>query len=458
VLTRDAAGRIKSRREIAPGDNHLHEYTYDDLGRLTDVEVDAVLTNHYEYDLNGNRTLEQRDGVILEAGHDNQDRLLSYGNLLFTYTRDGALESKTDTQTSATTFYTYDLASNLLRVDLPFGDVLEYVVDASGRRLGRKLNGAFTNRWVYGADFGPAAEVDATGAVVTRYVYAMHAWVPSYMIRGGQTYAILTDAVGSVRLVVNSGTGDVVQRLEYDAYGRVLLDTNPGYQPFGFGGGFYEPLSGFVRLGARDYDAVVGRWTSKDPILFRAGDTNLYGYAWNDPINNIDPSGLESLVIMGAGAVGAISLGGPLLAMAAVGVGAVCIASGACGDLWDTVFPPRDRDLGQAIDDALPRPPFGPEPPRIPPIPPTAPPDFCNPDRGDGPITRNDGNQEAVIDLAKDAKNKGGVNPADAQTLLDWAKEYKVKPVRGPESHPNRPHGKTPHIHVGPVNHIPVKP
>ncbi len=49
-----------------------------------------------------------------------------------------------------------------------------------------------------------------------------------------------------------------------------------------------------VRFGERDYDPVVGRWTAKDPILFRGGDTNLYGYAVSDPINRIDPSGLRS--------------------------------------------------------------------------------------------------------------------------------------------------------------------
>ena len=46
-----------------------------------------------------------------------------------------------------------------------------------------------------------------------------------------------------------------------------------------------------MRFGARDYDAEVGRWTAKDPILFDGGDTNLYGYVFNDPVNLVDHSG-----------------------------------------------------------------------------------------------------------------------------------------------------------------------
>lgn len=44
--------------------------------------------------------------------------------------------------------------------------------------------------------------------------------------------------------------------------------------------------------GARDYDPSVGRWTAKDPILFNGGQTNLYVYVGNDPVNLIDPPGL----------------------------------------------------------------------------------------------------------------------------------------------------------------------
>jgi hypothetical protein len=46
-----------------------------------------------------------------------------------------------------------------------------------------------------------------------------------------------------------------------------------------------------VRFGARDYDPAIGRWTARDPIDFAGGDTNLYGYVGNDPVNQVDPLG-----------------------------------------------------------------------------------------------------------------------------------------------------------------------
>lgn len=65
-----------------------------------------------------------------------------------------------------------------------------------------------------------------------------------------------------------------------------------------------------IRMSDRDYDPETGRWTSKDPILFNGGDTNLYGYVMNDPINLIDPDGKNALVpgIIVVG--GAIAIGG----------------------------------------------------------------------------------------------------------------------------------------------------
>ena len=56
-------------------------------------------------------------------------------------------------------------------------------------------------------------------------------------------------------------------------------DTNPSFDmPFGFAGGLYDRDTSLVRLGYRDYDLDIGRWTAKDPILFEGGDTELYGF------------------------------------------------------------------------------------------------------------------------------------------------------------------------------------
>ena len=67
------------------------------------------------------------------------------------------------------------------------------------------------------------------------------------------------------------------------------------FQPFGFAGGLYDPQTGLTRFGARDYDPETGRWTSKDPIGFGGGDTNLYGYVLAAPQSLVDPAGLDAL-------------------------------------------------------------------------------------------------------------------------------------------------------------------
>jgi RHS repeat-associated protein len=106
------------------------------------------------------------------------------------------------------------------------------------------------------------------------------------------TYRIISDHLGSPRLVINAADGTVAQRMDYDEFGNVALDTNPGFQPFGFAGGIYDRQTGLVRFGARDYSAEIGRWLSKDPILFDGG-VNLYEHTFNDPINFLDVNGAQ---------------------------------------------------------------------------------------------------------------------------------------------------------------------
>lgn len=211
--------------------------------------------------------------------------------ITYAYTAAGELETRV-VGTTDTTRYGYDVLGNLTEVELPDGREIAYIIDGRNRRVGKTVDGRLTQGFLYGDQLNPVAELDSTGAVVARFVYGTRANVPDYMEKGGAVYRLISDHLGSVRRVVDVATGQIAQRMDYDAFGRVIQDTNAGFQPFGFAGGLYDEDTGLVRFGARDYDAGTGRWTAKDPILFVGGDPNLYGYVTGDPTNWIDPSGL----------------------------------------------------------------------------------------------------------------------------------------------------------------------
>ncbi len=217
--------------------------------------------------------------------------MVAYEGATYAYTDNGELTSKIDG--TGRTEYTYDALGNLRQVIRPDGTQIDYVIDPRNRRVGKKINGVLVQGLLYKDQLNPVAELDGDGNVVSTFVYGTKANVPDYMIKGGTTYRIISDYLGSPRLVVNASTKAVVQRIDYDEFGRVLSDTNPGFQPFGFAGGLYDTDTQLVRFGARDYDAYTGRWTAKDPIGFDGGDTNLYGYVLNDPVNITDVLGLE---------------------------------------------------------------------------------------------------------------------------------------------------------------------
>ncbi|TAN35333.1 MAG: RHS repeat-associated core domain-containing protein, partial [Verrucomicrobia bacterium] len=161
------------------------------------------------------------------------------------------------------------------------------------RRIGKKRNNVLEQGFLYQDQLKPIAELDGNNNIVSRFVYATGANVPDFMIKGGVTYRLIKDHLGSPRLVVDVATNTVIQQLNYDVWGKVIQDSNPGFQPFGYAGGLYDRDTHLVRFGARDYDAETGRWTAKDPIGFGGGDTNLYGYVVNDPVNWVDPLGFS---------------------------------------------------------------------------------------------------------------------------------------------------------------------
>jgi RHS repeat-associated protein len=288
-FVRDDVGRIVQKSETFAGTTSTLSYSYDTAGHLHTV-TSAAGTTTYDYDDNGNRLSRTTAAGIESGSYDVQDRMLTYGGATYVYSANGELQTRTDG--SGTTTYAYDAFGNLRRVVLADGRTIDYVIDAANRRVGKKINGVVVQGWLYAGD-RIAAETNATGTIVSRFVYGSRANTPDYMIRDGVTYRIITDQLGSVRLVVNAQSGDVASGMNYDEFGRAL--TYGGFVPFGFAGGLYDPDTQLTRFGARDYDPQTGRWTSKDPIGFGGGDANLYSYVQGDPVNLVDPSGLDAL-------------------------------------------------------------------------------------------------------------------------------------------------------------------
>jgi RHS repeat-associated protein len=288
VYTYDAGGRVATRAETFGGATTTLVYGYDPTGNLASVQTNGITTASYTYDANGNR--KTGPAAATTGTYDAQDRLVSYGAATYAFT--GAGELSTRTQGGQVTTYAYDVLGNLEGVTLPDGTTIAYVVDALNRRIGKKVGGALQRGFLY--DSGRLiAELDATSAVVSVFVYGSRVNVPDYMVRGASTLRIVSDILGSPRLVVDEASGTIVQRMDYDEFGVVTSDTNPGFQPFGYAGGIYDPDTHLVRFGARDYDAEAGRWTAHEPLLFAGGHPNLYTYAGGDPINYQDPSGYD---------------------------------------------------------------------------------------------------------------------------------------------------------------------
>jgi RHS repeat-associated protein len=293
TYTRDADGRIASKTETINGKTTTYAYTYDKAGRLSGVKQNGATTSTYTYDTNSNRLTATKSAGTVSGTYDGQDRLLTYGTSSFAYTADGELGSqKSGTQT---TTYQYDALGNLTSVTLPNATKLTYLIDPENHRVAKQVNGTQQTGYLYDGD-QIVAQLNSSNQIVNQFVYATGVTSPDYIVNGSATYRIISDQLGSPRLLVSTATGAVAEQMNYDEFGNVLLDSDASFQPFGFAGGLKDPDTGLVRFGARDYNPATGRWTAKDPIGFSGGDSNLYGYVLNDPVNLIDFAGMYATV------------------------------------------------------------------------------------------------------------------------------------------------------------------
>ena len=276
-------------------------YAYDGAGRLVEVTQNGSLVERDGYDPAGNRISVKTPSGTLRATYDERDRLQAWGSAKYTFRPDGQLA--TVSRPGATETYDFDDFGALTAVTVADERHIDYLVDAGGERVGKKVAGVLVTGYLWGPDGALAAQTDESGAVVARFGYD-DAGRLVFVERGTTRYEVVTDHLGSPLLVVDAGSGAVAEAMTYDAWGNVTSDTDPGFIPIGFAGGLRDADTGLVKFGAREYDPRTGRWTGPDPIGFAGGDPLLYRYVRGDPVNGTDPSGLSGPVTHGPGDLG----------------------------------------------------------------------------------------------------------------------------------------------------------
>ncbi len=116
VFERDELGRVTKKTETLGGVPTVFAYAYDLAGRLKEVKENGSIARSYGYDANGNRLAKTDGAGGITGSYDDQDRLITYGALNFTYTKAGELSSKYDSAKNETTTYFYDVFGNLASV------------------------------------------------------------------------------------------------------------------------------------------------------------------------------------------------------------------------------------------------------------------------------------------------------------------------------------------------------
>jgi RHS repeat-associated protein len=82
--------------------------------------------------------------------------------------------------------------------------------------------------------------------------------------------------------------------LKHKGYNNVISSNgNSTAQKFGFGGKELSEELGLhtMDFSARNYDPTIGRWHVIDAMAEKAPDLTPFRYAFNNPINVIDPDG-----------------------------------------------------------------------------------------------------------------------------------------------------------------------
>lgn len=181
--------------------------------------------------------------------------------------------------------YEYDGYNNLLKIKNSKGVIEEYFYDDSGQRI-KKIH-YLKNETTYYVNDNFVTIVNSSGTYNIKYFYADGQLVARQ--EAGKTYYYHPDSLGSTNIVTDE-YGNVVEKTEYEPFGKVLTG---GSDRYGFTGQELDK-TGLMYYNARYYSPSLMKFTQPDTIIQDVYDPqslNRYAYARNNPIKYTDPSG-----------------------------------------------------------------------------------------------------------------------------------------------------------------------
>lgn len=292
----DKVGNRKTRTGASPA-----TYEYDELYRLKKSET-AAGAEKFTYDDVGNR--QTGPGSKDTNYHYNAANQLTASNILdYGYDNFGNQTSWTlPNSTNKGWILSWDLQNRLTQMVRTNGantQTIKMKYDPFGQRIEKTyttyINGSTKNyKWNYvydGNDVVVEIYTDPTnGATKTYFTHGAGTDEHLALERGGSYYFYHADGLGSITAITDSDR-NIVQSYEYEAFGLVKPSTH-FVNSYTFAGREWDWQARLYYNHARYFDPVTGRFISKDPLGLQAG-INLYSYVQNNPINLVDPDGLE---------------------------------------------------------------------------------------------------------------------------------------------------------------------
>lgn len=289
-------------------------FSYDENSRVTKSGGTA-----YKYDAANNPTTIGSDTYAYNAA-DELETATASKKTADTYTFNEVGErTKTAPASGPATSYGYDEADNLTTVtrtkegETPAIED-SYAYNGEGLRASETVSGTTSYlTWDTAELELPLILSNGTDS----FVYGPGG-VPIEQISSGGTVLYLHhDQQGSTRLITGS-TGKVEGKCTYSAYGVPACEGSTT-TPLGYDAQYTGSDTGLVYMRTRTYDPATAQFLSVDPLTALTGEP--YAYAFDNPVNRVDPRGLEAVPVPVVGPQDAGLCADPVTAAACAAAG-----------------------------------------------------------------------------------------------------------------------------------------